>query len=134
MSAKQWARKNAKPVSNAEWTLRKAFSELNLLFGSFQNDDFSFNPEIFDRVRVKGTNIDRHYPNIKGAIFFDGPHHKTERQENLDEIITRVLTEDFGYTVKRWGFEKMNLTLARTIAKEAKEFLLGIGYFVAAGL
>lgn len=122
-SSRAWARRYAKPVSNAEWTLRDAFQQLGLLEGSLQNEDFPFNQEIFLETGFKGTNVDRLYPDLKLALFFDGPHHKTRRQAKKDEAINTILQTRFGYTVSRWMFNRMTKRLAEEIAGEAKKII-----------
>lgn len=121
---------NAKAVSNAEWTLRSAFERLGILDGSFQNYDFPFSPQICKKynTEIKGTNIDRHYPDQRIAIYFDGPHHLKENQEKKDEKIDEILRHEFHYVVKRYKFHTMTKGRAYQIGQEVKAVLELMGY------
>ena len=122
-----------KAVSNAEWTLEAAWKYTGILDGSFQNDDFPFTPEICKKynTKIRGTNIDRHYPGERYAIFFDGPHHTKLQQEQTDAMIDKILKNEFHYIVRRYKFHTMTKGRAMQIAQEVRVTLELFGYKVS---
>jgi len=128
LSQAYYAQKNAQPVAAAEDDLRKDFDEAGLLDGSFQNDDFPFTEQEREQSRLPGTNIDRHYHDLKVALFYDGPVHRKKRQGDKDERIDKILLAR-GYAIGRFPY-RPPITVKRRfeIVKEAAKILLECGY------
>ena len=131
---KDWIAKNAKATSNAEWTLRSAFERLGILDGSFMNEDFPFTPEICKKygTKIRGTNIDRYYPDQRFSLFFDGPHHNKLNQQRKDEKIDEILKKEFHLIVRRIKFHTMTKGRALQFAQDIRATLELLGYTVTA--